>query len=540
MAVRGTAHKEKMAAALGAFLSAPPTEIPMELLEAFGSVVQTSDGILPPRVFFQAVEQSPVAISITDTKANILYANAAFERLTGYSQEELIGQNQSILSYKVTPIEVYQDLWSNLLKQKPWHGVLINKRKDGVRYLADLTVAPVLGVENKTSYYLAMHRDVTDMHELERQVQNQKVLIESVVDVAPVFIALLNIKGEVLLSNQYYDDLAQTLAETKPEQRILAALDDQVETNLKVAAQAAQNFVNKEIQLRDENEPLWFSCSGVWVDESTYQADEYFQESKSHCLLLVASDITQLKQQQEQLRTNAMRTMMAEQQLTYGMREALQGAIFQLQGPMNMLSATLAIAQRRDENPHDPLLNALAEVMRTGESVIENLNKALPQESKEASIPVNMNEVVREVLSLSTKELLSQGIQIDLQLSPELPYISGRPNQLCSLLKQLVDNAIQAMTDSGRRELRVSTYANEYSVVVSLRDTGIGVEASQRFKIFEPFFSAWSHKGNHSGMGLTIAQEVARSHGGNIELVEEHKQRQGSLVRLSLPLKQNA
>jgi nitrogen fixation negative regulator NifL len=530
-------HKEKMAAALGAFLSAPPTDISVDLLEAFGAVVQTTDGILPPRVFFQAVEQSPVAISITDTKANILYTNAAFERLTGYSQTELIGQNQSILSYKVTPIEMYQDLWAHLLKQKPWNGVLINKRKDGERYLADLTVAPVLGVENKTSYFLAMHRDVTDVHELEQQVQNQKVLIESVVDLAPVFIALLNTKGEVLLSNQFYDGLSQALEDEHPEKRILAALEDQVDTNLKTASQSANNFVNKEIRLRNKEEVIWLSCSGVWVNESTYNTDEYFQDSKSRCLLLVASDITQLKQQQEQVRANAMRAMMAEQQLTYGMREALQGAIFQLQAPMNMLSATLAIAQRRDENMDDPLHKALAEVMRTGETVIDNLNTALPQEIVEASIPVNMNEVVREVLSLCTKELLSQGIQIDLQMSPELPSISGRPNQLCSLLKQLVDNAIQAMSDADRRDLRVSTYANDHSVVVSLRDTGIGVDANQRFKIFEPFFSGWQQKRNHAGMGLTIAQEVARSHGGNIEIVEEHRQRQGTLVRLTLPLK---
>ena len=144
--------KEKMAAALGTFLSVPSTELSAELIEAIGCVIETNDGVLPPRIFFQAVEQSAIAISITDTKATILYVNAAFEQLTGYSQAELIGKNQSMLSYKVTPIEVYQDLWNKLQDQEHWNGVLINRRKDGKRYLADLTVAPVLGVDNNTSY----------------------------------------------------------------------------------------------------------------------------------------------------------------------------------------------------------------------------------------------------------------------------------------------------------------------------------------------------------------------------------------------------
>ena len=134
--------------------------------------------------------------------------------------------------------------------------------------------------------------------------------------------------------------------------------------------------------------------------------------------------------------------------------------------------------------------------------------------------------------------MLSQGIQIDLRLTPEIPNITGRPNQLCALLKQLVDNAIQAMHDAENRNLTVSTYVNEHGVVVSIRDTGIGLENAQRFKIFEPFFSGWKQKNHHAGMGLTIAQEVASSHHGDIEFVEEHAQRQGCLVRLTLPLKQ--
>ena len=62
---------------------------------------------LPSALFRQAVEQAALAISITDADATILYANPAFERVTGYSHAELIGHNQSLLSYKVTPGLVY-------------------------------------------------------------------------------------------------------------------------------------------------------------------------------------------------------------------------------------------------------------------------------------------------------------------------------------------------------------------------------------------------------------------------------------------------
>ncbi|MDD5471847.1 MAG: nitrogen fixation negative regulator NifL, partial [Sideroxydans sp.] len=154
---------------------------------------------LPPHLFRQAVAQSALAISITDAHANILYANDAFSRITGYGQEEIIGHNESILSYRVTPKLVYETLWAQIQRQRPWNGLLVNKRKDGNRYLADVTITPVVSEEGMTTHYLGMQRDVTEVHRLERQVQNQKTLIESVVDAAQVAIALLDENERVVL-----------------------------------------------------------------------------------------------------------------------------------------------------------------------------------------------------------------------------------------------------------------------------------------------------------------------------------------------------
>ena len=80
-----------------------------------------SDG-LTPEVFQQAVEHAPIAISITDLKANILYANRAFSSITGYDSREVIGKNESVLSNGTTPRLVYQALWSRLAQKKAWSG----------------------------------------------------------------------------------------------------------------------------------------------------------------------------------------------------------------------------------------------------------------------------------------------------------------------------------------------------------------------------------------------------------------------------------
>ena len=75
---------------------------------------------LPPEAYRQAVDQSDLAISITDAKANILFANEAFTRVTGYGTDEIVGKNESMLSNRTTPSDFYEAMWRELSAQRPW------------------------------------------------------------------------------------------------------------------------------------------------------------------------------------------------------------------------------------------------------------------------------------------------------------------------------------------------------------------------------------------------------------------------------------
>jgi len=522
-----------MAEALSAFFKSPPDGIPGELIEALGRRVTTSDGVLPPRVFLEVVEQSPVAISITDTRANFVYVNKTFERLTGYSYEELMGKNQSILSYKVTPPEIYQQLWDNLLAHKPWSGVLVNRRRDGSRYLADLNVSPVLGVGGEASYYLALHRDVTELHELEQQVRNQKILIETVLDAALVIIALLDDQGRVLLDNMAYKKLLGDMRGREPAEFFL---QDMTASN---DGDVASGMVNHEICYQPESgaPARWFNCSGVWICTSGETADSYFVPGEERRLLLVANEITVQKQQQERIRTNALQALMAKQQLVHRTREILSGAMFRFQGPLNIVTAALAMLERREGGRDDPLYRILSDVHDSGEKVLESLDLSLPRESNEPVAPVNLNEIVHDVLELCTERMLSEGLLVDWQPAKMLPTILGKQYALRSLLKQLVDNAIDAIGEPGcqRRELIIGTLACDECIELTVRDTGPGIPRGKQFRVFEPFYSGWIHRTRQAGMGLTIAQEIAIQHGGSIHIDSQHAD--GCLVHVILPLK---
>ena len=127
------------------------------------------DDRVPYGLFVEAVEQAPMAISITDKKSNILYVNEAFSKVTGYQSNDILGKNESLLSDKSTPREVYYDLWHTISSKKIWHGTLCNRHKSGHRYLADLTIAPMLNEQGAVTHYIGMHRDITQSYESEKK-----------------------------------------------------------------------------------------------------------------------------------------------------------------------------------------------------------------------------------------------------------------------------------------------------------------------------------------------------------------------------------
>ena len=118
-----------------------------------------------------AVEQAAETIVITDTSGVIVYANPAFEKITGYTLAEALGQNPRILQSGRHPAEFYQQMWAMLAAGRVWSGHIINKRKDGTLYEEDATISPVLDIAGKIVNYVAVKRDVTHEMALEAQTR---------------------------------------------------------------------------------------------------------------------------------------------------------------------------------------------------------------------------------------------------------------------------------------------------------------------------------------------------------------------------------
>lgn len=499
---------------------------------------------IPAHLFRQAVEQAALAISITDANANILYTNAAFQRISGYGHEEIVGHNQSIMSYRVTPKLVYETLWAQIQRQRPWNGLLVNKRKDGSRYLADVTITPVVSRAGITTHYLGMQRDVTEVHRLEHQVQNQKTLIESVVDAAQVAIVLLDENERVLLDNQEYKKLIGDLGK-EPALKLLASLREQMGETFVKAYDKHRNIAAREVGIEIGNRTTrWFSCAVSWFEERDVGADAFYEPVRRHYLLLTIQDISELKRQQEALRINGVRALLSEQERIQSLRETLAGAVYQLEGPLNMLSAAAHMLERRLTN-QSPLptkngaegipASALGEAIQKSREALETLRACMPDESRETLQLVDLNEVLSDVLKLATASMLNAGVVVEWSPSEKPALVNGHLAQLSNLFKQLLANAIEAVNEQRgkQRELHLICTARADHIEVFVEDSGPGIAEESRYKVFQPFFTTKGAAKQHLGLGLAMAQEVVIRHSGTIDIDPTYHN--GCRVRVQLP-----
>jgi len=117
-----------------------------------------------------AIEQAAESIMITDVENRIQYVNPAFERVTGYDREEVLGKKPSILHSGKHDAAFYREIWTTLMSGKSWHGHFVNKRKDGTLFEEEATISPIKEKGGQIISYVAVKRDVTHEIDLQKQV----------------------------------------------------------------------------------------------------------------------------------------------------------------------------------------------------------------------------------------------------------------------------------------------------------------------------------------------------------------------------------
>ncbi|HEY4215490.1 MAG TPA: ATP-binding protein [Gemmatimonadaceae bacterium] len=247
-------------------------------------------------------------------------------------------------------------------------------------------------------------------------------------------------------------------------------------------------------------------------------------EADPPSVLMVGRDMTSERE---------MRVRLMESDRLAAVGELVAGVAHEVNNPLSSISAFAQLLLRDGgltAAQRDSIEVIKSETVRASQVVKDLL--AFARRSEPQREPLDLNGVVSRTLRLRGYQLVSGKINVETDLSSELPAVVGDGRQLQQVCLNLVTNAIQAMSALGGGTLFVSTRFDETHVVLDMRDTGPGIPEAARAHIFEPFFTT-KEEGEGTGLGLSVSYGIITAHGGKIELASTSAA--GTTLRVTLP-----
>ncbi len=196
----------------------------------------------------QVVEQSPVGILITNPEGVIDYANKKFCEVSGYPQEELLGQRPQLLKSNQTPEEFYPELWLRLRQGKKWEGEYLNRAKDGRQFMVRSLLFPIFDEAGSVTHCVQIMEDITSQRTLEERLARAQRL-ESIGNLAGgIAHDLNNILAPVRLGAEFL----KTLPFAGKEREIIEVMD----LSINRATELVQQVLAFSRGRRSKREPM--------------------------------------------------------------------------------------------------------------------------------------------------------------------------------------------------------------------------------------------------------------------------------------------
>lgn len=468
---------------------------------------------------FSAILDAAVdGIILIDRQGCIQEFNRAAERIFGYSREETLGRNVSMLMPE--PDRSRHDSYvSNYVETRRPRIIGIGRevtglRKDGNEFPLDLSVGEITTDEGPA--FVGILRDISERQAAARQLEESRRQLTVWWENAPIAKAVCDLTGRILRVNE-----AAVEFWAVDRRRLLGSTIDQLthpedtERCLLALREVSSGVKERQQQL----EVRFRKGRTEWVHGQVHCTTVRDEADAPVELVLQIVDRTAEVSAEEE--AGAHRERLAHVTRLGTMAEMATGIAHEVNQPLTAI-ATYSQACRRlmseGRMEQADLIDALdqinAQALRAGE-VIRRLRGFVRRRESDREY-VQVNDVIREIVTLANTSSALVDFGIELDLAEGLPKVKVDPVQIQQVALNLIRNGKEAMRDVAPPEetIRVrSRQDNAGQIEVSVRDRGIGISEENGQALFDPFFTT---KKTGMGMGLSISRSIITAHGGRL------------------------
>ena len=478
------------------------------------------------RAMLQAVLKAlPVAVFIADASGKLVQANDAANEIWG-GEVPLVGISgygqyrgwRADSGERIRPEE-----WAMaraVLKGETSVGEeIIIERFDGARRTILHNAAPVRGLDGRVIGGVVVAEDITRQKHVQDELRENAARLQAILDNAPVVIAMKDVAGRYLMVNPAFE----ALVGKKQDEIIGKAVWELGD------GESAERLRKIEEEVIRTGRPIASEEPFAFLPESgriflTVRAPVFDQEGKVHAICLIAADITELKQREEQLvkaRGEADAANAAKSQFLASMSHEIRTPMTAIIGMMDLILGTELTDEQRQY---------AGMVKQSGRALLDIINDILDFSRIERGMlqlrvePFALSRLIDATLETLSVMAHQKGLELLHFTGLGVPdLLVGDPVRLREIIVNIVGNAIK-FTDRGEVAIRTeaeSLTAEHVVLHASITDTGIGIAKESLATIFDAFAQLEGPKKGGTGLGLSICSKLVGMMGGRIWVESE-------------------
>jgi PAS domain S-box-containing protein len=524
-------------------------------------------------LFHQLVESSLGLMCVHDLDGNLLFVNAAAANALGFRPEDGIGWN--LRRYLAPAVQTEFDVYLERIRSTGVDsGLMRLVGKDGTEQV---------WLYRNTRYeepghppvVLGQAQDVTDLIRTQRRLRESDRRFRILADAAPVMIWMSDSSGRCVFFNDAWLRFRGRTVEQEQDDRWLEGVhpDDRarcVEAR-RAAASTHQPFRLEYRLQRANGEYRWVLDHGVPRAEAEgelgeligscvditelRQAREILEQAHDELAQLVAARTTELVRANEELQIQIARRDELQEELARARRfESLgllaSGVAHEFNNLLTVVYGRSQLLQNRVGS--DPRLHRdLEDIERAAQRAAALTGQLLAFGKRQLLYPrrLDLNRLLLDMCP-RLQELLGSRVDLEPVLDPTVSHIQADARQIEQLIFDLVRHAREAMPEGGRLLLDTTNVEVDAAflethpgsrpgryVRLGIRDSGMGMDATTRVRVFEPFFTTHVRRGS-GGIGLAAAYGIVKQHGGYISV--ESPPDGGTMFRVYFPIPESA
>jgi PAS domain S-box-containing protein len=469
------------------------------------------------------IEQSPLSFTITDLEGTIQYVNAQFERITGYSRDEVIGKNPRILKSGNTGKEVYHNLWMTITSGRTWKGEFRNRRKNGEEYWEIASVSPVMDSSGQMTHFIAIKEDITV----------RKAIIEKFAEGEERLRIIVEATGDILYKFSYVDDryeymnpaIVKLTGYTVDELNSIKLSSIVQELSLiskeaeQKAADAAESIYGERGDYRAEYLIRTKQGDLKWIEDHSYpwyDADHLLIGSVG-----ILSDISGRKKTELELK----RAKEDAESMNRLKDVFLSNMSHELRTPMISILGYSEILNDITDDGETKEISSI--IHQSAIRLTDTINTLLDLSMLESGNlflqlgNVDVGEIVSKLENNYLAKLEKKGIIFNNQIPARAFFVEADQRLLHQVLDNMLSNAIK-YTEKGSVTLGIRVDAER--VIISVTDTGIGIKPEFFSMIFEEFrqvSEGLDRRYEGSGLGLHVSKRFIEKMNGQIWVESE-------------------